>query len=150
MANFDASARESRVVRPALTNTPLQALDLMNNVTYVEAARVLAQRMMKEGGATPAGTDRIRRSSASPCGSPRKRRTLSWSIPSATASTCSQTKPSAAQKFVSNTGEAPARSDLDVSELAAYTNVASLILNLNRSGDEGVMIWILDSNRGLI
>jgi hypothetical protein len=53
MANFDASARESHMVRPVLTNTPLQALDLMNDVAYVEAARALAQRVMKEGGTTP-------------------------------------------------------------------------------------------------
>ena len=53
MANFDASARESHMVRPVVTNTPLQALDLMNDVAYVEAARVFAQRVMKEGGTTP-------------------------------------------------------------------------------------------------
>ncbi len=53
MANFDASARESHMVRPVVTNTPLQALDLMNDVTFVEAARVFAQRVMKEGGTTP-------------------------------------------------------------------------------------------------
>ena len=52
MMNFDAAQRESCVVRETRTNTPLQALNLMNDVTFVEAARFLGQRMMKEGGAT--------------------------------------------------------------------------------------------------
>src|SRR5919206_5353855 len=50
MANFDSAMRESCVVRDTRTNTPLQALNLMNDVTFVEAARFLGQRMMKEGG----------------------------------------------------------------------------------------------------
>ena len=60
MLTFDASGREACAVLETRTNTPLQALNLMNDVTYVEAARFLAQRMMLEGGASPGRTDRIR------------------------------------------------------------------------------------------
>jgi len=48
MVNFNSSEREVCVVRRDLTNTPLQALTLMNNVTFVESSRFLAERMMQE------------------------------------------------------------------------------------------------------
>ena len=51
MMNFDASQREACTVRENRTNTPLQALNLMNDVTFVEAARFIGQRMLLEGGA---------------------------------------------------------------------------------------------------
>ncbi len=57
MMNFDASQRETCTVRENRTNTPLQALNLMNDVTFLEAARVLAQRMIREGVA--AGFKRV-------------------------------------------------------------------------------------------
>ena len=52
MMNFDGAGRETCVVREMRTNTPLQSLNLMNDVTFLEAARGLAQRMLREGGNT--------------------------------------------------------------------------------------------------
>jgi len=131
MANFDASSRESCVVRQNSTNTPLQALDLMNNVQYVEAARVLAQRMMTEGGATPSArlTYAFRRATAR--------------LPSAAQSAILlnafnkelatyKARPEAAAKYVA-LGESTRDARLDVPELAAYTTVASLILNQSQT-----------------
>jgi hypothetical protein len=47
MVNFNSAEREVCMVRKDRTNTPLQALTLMNNITFVEASRFLAERMMR-------------------------------------------------------------------------------------------------------
>jgi uncharacterized protein DUF1553/uncharacterized protein DUF1549/concanavalin A-like lectin/glucanase superfamily protein/cytochrome c len=131
MANFDASSRESCVVRDNFTNTPLQALDLMNDVTFVEAARVFAQRILREGGKQPAERiDFAFRNATGRVAKPAERQVvldyLNFQLDSF------KTRPDAAVKYVSQ-GEAPRDPRLDPSELAAYTSVASLILNLNQT-----------------
>jgi hypothetical protein len=131
MANFDASARESHMVRPVVTNTPLQALDLMNDVAYVEAARVFAERVMKEGGATP----RERMTFAFRAATARRPKEAEIDIlldGFATNLESFKEKTDAALKYVEH-GEHPRDPRLDVSELAAYTAVTSLILNLNET-----------------
>ena len=129
MMNFDAAGRETCVVRELRTNTPLQALNLMNDVTYLEAARKMAERMMREGGDTPASriaygfelaTARMPRD--------RESRVLAESL--AFYRDQFQSDPAAAAKYLTQ-GVAPRDEKLDSGELAAYSALASLILNLD-------------------
>src|SRR5262249_32871042 len=129
MMLFDAAGRETCTVRRSSTNTPLQALTLMNDVTYLEAARVLAERMLKEGGKTP--EERIAfafRLATARAPQEAERQILVHALRQQCARYEGNTK--AAAKFV-NAGESPRRPDIDVCELAGYTVVASLILNLD-------------------
>jgi hypothetical protein len=129
MMNFDAAGREACVVRETRTNTPLQALNLMNDVTFLEASRILAERVMREGGSGPAerlghafrlATARQPRPEESEVLLAAFRRSLDRF----------QTDREAAIRFLT-VGEYPRDKALDPSELAAYATVASLILNLD-------------------
>jgi hypothetical protein len=131
MVNFDAPTRETCTVREVRTNTPLQALDLMNDVAYVEAARKLAERILTEGGSTP--RERIAyayRLILARAPKPAEERIL--------AATLAQFRkryaddPGSAAKLVAQ-GESPRNPQLNVPELAAYTSAASLLLNLDET-----------------
>jgi hypothetical protein len=131
MIAFDAAGRDTCVVRETRTNTPLQALTLLNDETFVEAARVLAQRVLREGGAT--AEDRITLAFRLATGrrpSPAELKVLVADL-AGHMDEYRQDRP-AAEKLVS-VGEFPRDEKLDVCELAAYTAVASLILNLDET-----------------
>lgn len=129
MINFDAAGRETCVVRDSRTNTPLQALDLMNDVTFVEASRAFAQRMIREGGA--ALSARLRygfRLVTSRWPSADEERVLRESLAYHTDYFASNQ--GAAPKLLAQ-GEWKADPSFGARELAAYASVASLLLNLD-------------------
>ncbi|MEO8353768.1 MAG: DUF1553 domain-containing protein, partial [Chthoniobacteraceae bacterium] len=135
MLTFDAPDREVCTASRARTNTPLQALVLMNDPTYVESARKLAERMMREGGATPA--ERIafafRLATAR---APSQAEAAMLADLFAKSKTRYGQRPEAAVKLLGE-GEAPRDERLDAPELAAWTIVASTILNLDETVTKG-------------
>ncbi len=131
LATFDAPDREKCTARRLPTNTPLQALVLMNDPTYVEAARALAQRAITEAGRDPARriSYTFRRATARKPG-PKEVKALSELAQQELARY--QHDREAALKLL-EVGESPFDKKLDVSELAAWTAVASAILNLDET-----------------
>ena len=131
MVNFDSPNREQCSVSENRTNSPLQALDLMNDVAFLEASRKLAERMMVEGGATK-----------------EQRAAYGYRLLLARAPSSAQLgvllkmldnldstyrrDPAAAKEFLKQ-GESPVRPNLDTAELATYTGLASLLLNLDET-----------------
>jgi hypothetical protein len=126
---FDAPSREECTAERPRSSTPLQALVLLNDPTYVEAARAFAERIMKEGGSSV--SDRLHHA---------YRFALSRDMQESEAKVLMALfekhlneyradKP-AAVKFLA-VGEKPIPKEMDPDELAAWTSVARTILNLH-------------------
>jgi Protein of unknown function (DUF1553) len=129
MANFDSPNREVCTVYENRTNTPLQALNLMNDVAYLEASRKIAERMMVEGGASPEGRiDYGFRLLLARSPKASEQQIILQALKS--FETTYGKDPKSAEQFL-NYGESPKRPGLDPGQLAAYTTVASLLLNLD-------------------
>jgi hypothetical protein len=128
---FDAPEREFCTMRRPQTNTPLQALALLNDPTFTEASRKIAERTMHDGGANPD-------------------QRIAFAFKTATARDPSadelkvltdtfarrldgfRSNPEAAKKLLA-IGESPRDDKLDANELAAYSTVAAMILNLDET-----------------
>jgi hypothetical protein len=129
MANFDSPNREVCTVYENRTNTPLQALNLMNDVVYLEASRKLAERMMVEGGASPEGRiDYGFRLLLARSPKTSEQQIILKNLKD--FETAYGRDPKAAEQFL-NYGDSPRRPGLDPGQLAAYTTVASLLLNMD-------------------
>ncbi|HEY1378533.1 MAG TPA: DUF1553 domain-containing protein, partial [Gemmataceae bacterium] len=129
MTVLDAPSREACRVRRERTDTPLQALMLMNETQYVESARALAERAMKAGGATPA--DRLAwMFRAATCRRPDAKEAAELLAAYRDLLTKYSGDADAAAKLIA-VGESKADGALPPVELAAYTMVANLILNMN-------------------
>lgn len=131
MLLFDSPTREFCTVKRGRTNTPLQALALLNEVTYVEAARALAQRMLTEGGAT--ASDRIAHGFRRVLGrAPEKADLAVLATGLEKRLNKYRADPDAAKALLAQ-GEFKPEAKLDPAELAAYTVTANVLLNLDEA-----------------
>ena len=128
---FDAPSREECTAARSRSNTPLQALTLLNDPTFVEAARVFAARIMREGGTS-------------------FEQRVTWAYQTAVSRQPENSILAVLRKLYEShhlhysnhveeakkliaTGDAPQPSELDPIELAAWTSVARTLLNLHET-----------------
>jgi hypothetical protein len=131
LTNFDGPNREQTCTVRERSDTPLQALQLMNDVQHFEAARAFAERIMTEGGASP--TDRIAfayRAAISRKPTPEETAVVQDALKKFLAEYAQSGD--AAKKVIAN-GESKAKAALPPNELAAWTLVANLVLNLDET-----------------
>ena len=128
MAVLDTGDREYCTVRPKRTNTPLQALTRMNETTFVEAARKLAERMFLEGG----DTDDARitfafRAVTTRMPQRRELRVLRAALDQFRIEFQADLQAAKASQQI---GSSPSNRGLPAAELAAATAIANILLNL--------------------
>lgn len=128
---FDACTREESTPDRPRSNTPLQALTLLNDPTYVEAARVLAMRAMREGGQLPSQRlaflfQRVLQRGPRP----EEGQRLTALYESHLAQYRTDT---AAATALAQVGQTPAPADLPPVDLAAWTSVSRVLLNLHET-----------------
>ena len=131
MLAFDAPSREEcTAMRPA-SNTPLQALVLLNDPTYVEAARAFAERILRDGGADTA--TRVRYAFRRATGRPATDEEAALLAALLEKHLHEYTTDTASASVLLQVGQHPVPGDLHASELAAWTSVARAILNLHET-----------------
>jgi hypothetical protein len=131
MTTFDATSRETCIARRQVTSTPLQALVLWNDPQFVEAGRVLGQRMLREGGATVEG--RLRLAFRSLTGRPPTGAELVVLRRLYEEQRTILATDTAAADALSTVGQAAVPAGMDRLDLAACTAVASALMSLDEA-----------------
>ncbi len=135
MLLLDAPTREFCVVRRPRTNTPLQALALLNDPQFVEASRAFAERILREGGASvDARLAFAFRLVTARRPSDDEMMILKDTLKQQLAAY--QKNPEGAEKYLRVGGYKP-KAKVDASELAAWSTVASMLLNLDETLTKG-------------
>ncbi|HWD98040.1 MAG TPA: DUF1553 domain-containing protein [Bryobacteraceae bacterium] len=131
MITFDAPDREKCTARRTITNTPLQALALLNDPAFVEAGRALAARMIAEGGGS--ADARIRWAFRLATAREAEPRELSILRDELRAEEVEYKRDPLKAKELIAVGESAPPAKVAAPELAAYTVLAGMILNLDET-----------------
>jgi hypothetical protein len=129
MVTLDATSREACIVQRSRTNTPLQALALMNDPVFVEAARVFAQRVITEVDGTT--DDRIYQAFLQATARPPRPEEMQVLKRRYENSLVAFQADAVAASELVRVGEFAVDERLELRELAAFTTVTSLIMNLD-------------------
>ncbi len=128
---LDAPTREFCSAQRARTSTPLQSLVLMNDPVFVEAARAFAQRILKDGGADDAS--RLRYAWRTALTRPPTEQESSILAATLEKQLATYAADKSAAAALVKVGDLPKPAELDDSQLAAWTAVANVLLNLNET-----------------
>jgi hypothetical protein len=131
LAAFDAPSREECTVERVRSNTPQQALVLLNDPTYVETARIFAERILREGGKDA----KARITFAYQQALHRQPQACEFELLTAVAAKHLKQYQgdAAAADALLKVGAKPADGKLNKAELAAWTSIARVVLNLHET-----------------
>ena len=135
MITLDASTRDKCTVKRQTTNTPLQSLVLLNDPQYVEASRILAEKMIKEGGSNV--KDRIIFAFRLATSRKPNVRELGELVDLYDQQVQYYSQMPEASLELFSIGDSPVDSEIDNTALAACTIIASTIINLDETVRQG-------------
>lgn len=134
--NFDAPSRETSCTRRSRTNTPLQALTALNDPVYFEAAQALARRLVREGDPDP--RKRIEAAFRLTLGRPASEAETARLFTFYEQQRTGYAADAEAAKLAATAGSLEAPADItDLADLAAWTMIANVVLNLDETLSKG-------------